>query len=98
MLFRSGVGSCDGLKPHCSGLEARLMGEVGKAAAAQGMTREQAGPIIEKLYSEYKHIFGSGNEGLPFDQVYGENGEPRAFWQEMYDQVKEELISLGLKL
>ena len=93
-----GVGSCDGLKPHCSGLEARLMGEVGKAAAAQGMTRAEAEPIIEKLYSEYKHIFGPGNEGLPFDQVYGEDGEPREFWLEMYNQVKAELIALGLKM
>ena len=93
-----GVGSCDGLKPHCSGLEARLMGEVGKAAAAQGMTREEAEPIIAKLYGEYKHIFGPGNEGLPFDKVYGEDGEPRAFWLDMYRQVREELISLGLRM
>ena len=93
-----GVGSCDGLKPNCSGLEARLMGEVGKAAAAQGMTRAEAEPIIEKLYSEYKHIFGPGNEGLPFAQVYGEDGEPRAFWLEMYEEVKAELIALGLKM
>ena len=25
-----GVGSCDGLKPNCSGLEARVMGETGR--------------------------------------------------------------------
>ena len=92
-----GVGSCDGLKPHCSGLEARLMGEVGKAAAAQGMTRAQAEPIIAKLLSEYEHIFKEGNEGLPFDEVY-ENGEPRDFWLAMYEEVKAELRELGLKI
>ncbi|MBR4443541.1 MAG: monomethylamine:corrinoid methyltransferase [Clostridia bacterium] len=93
-----GVVSCDGLKPNCSGLEARLMGEVGKAAAAQGMTRAQAEPIIARLHDGYRHIFGPGNEGLPFDEVYGEDGEPRKFWLDMYKQVKEELSSLGLKL
>ncbi|MBQ3956586.1 MAG: monomethylamine:corrinoid methyltransferase [Clostridia bacterium] len=93
-----GVGSCDGLKPNCSGLEARLMGEVGKAAAAQGMTRAEAEPIIRKLLEGYRHVFEKGNEGLSFAEVYGEDGEPRAFWLEMYNQVREELIGLGLKL
>ena len=93
-----GVGSCDGLKPNCSGLEARLMGEVGKAAAAQGMTRAEAEPIIAQLLSEYRHVFAEGNEGLPFDEVYGKDGEPRDFWLAMYEEVKEELRGLGLKL
>ena len=93
-----GVGSCDGLKPNCSGLEARLMGEVGKAAAAQGMTRAEAEPIIRKLLEGYSHVFETGNEGLSFPEVYGEDGEPRAFWLDMYGQVREELIGLGLKL
>ncbi len=93
-----GVGSCDGLKPNCSGLEARLMGEVGKAAAAQGMTRAEAEPIIRGLLEGYRHVFETGNEGLSFAEVYGEDGEPRAFWLEMYNQVREELIGLGLKL
>lgn len=93
-----GVGSCDGLKPNCSGLEARLMGEVGKTAAAQGMTRAEAEPIIRGLLEGYRHVFEPGNEGLSFAEVYGEDGEPRAFWLEMYNQVREELIGLGLKL
>ena len=93
-----GVGSCDGLKPNCSGLEARLMGEVGKAAAAQGMTREEAEPIIAALLKNYEYIFETGNEGLSFDEVYGEDGEPRAFWLAMYDEVHEELRTLGVKL
>ena len=93
-----GVGSCDGLKPNCSGLEARLMGEVGKAAAAQGMTRAEAEPIIAKLLGEYRHVFEAGNEGLPFEAVYGEDGEPRDFWLAMYNEVRDELVGLGLKM
>ena len=93
-----GVGSCDGLKPNCSGLEARLMGEVGKAAAAQGLTRAEAEPIIRTLSGKYAHIFASGNEGLPFEEVYGEDGEPREFWLSMYREVCEELRALGIRL
>jgi len=92
-----GVGSCDGLKPHCSGLEARLMGEVGKAAARQGLTRETAKPIIRELLKKYEHVFPVGNEGLCFDEVYGEDGEPRDFWLNMYEEVWQELENLGLK-
>ncbi len=95
-----GVGSCGGLKPNCSGLEARLMGEVGKATAAQCMTRAQAGPIIAALLEKYQYIFDTeiSNEGLHFDAVYGEDGEPLDFWTAMYDEVRHELADLGLIL
>ena len=92
-----GVGSCDGLKPHCSGLEARLMGEVGKAAARQGLTRETAKPIVRALLDKYEHVFPTGNEGLHFDEVYGEDGEPRDFWLKMYEEVWQDLEEMGLK-
>ena len=92
-----GVGSCDGLKPHCSGLEARLMGEVGKAAARQGLTREAAKPIISALLKKYEHIFLTGNEGMHFENVYGEDGEPRDFWLKMYEEVWQDLEEMGLK-
>jgi len=92
-----GVGSCDGLKPHCSGLEARLMGEVGKAAARQGLTRETAKPIVNALLKKYEHIFPAGNEGMHFTEVYGEDGEPRDFWLKMYEEVWKDLEEMGLK-
>ena len=74
------------------------MGEVGKAAAAQGMTRAEAEPIILRLVDEYKHVFAKGNEGLPFEEVYDEDGNPRDFWLAMYEEVRAELADLGLKL
>lgn len=92
-----GVGSCDGLKPNCSGLEARLMGEVGKAVAAQGMKMDEAASIIGKLLSKYQHVFEEGNEGKPFDEVYTREGVPSDEWNAMYVACKEELRALGIK-
>ena len=93
-----GVGSCDGLKPNCSGLEARLMGEVGKAVAAQGMRCDEAEKIMQELLEKYRHVFKDGNEGKPFREVYTEAGEPTGEWRKMYDEVVEELRELGVKL
>ena len=93
-----GVGSCDGLKPNCSGLEARLMGEVGKAAAKQGLTCEKAQDIMAKLLEKYSGIFETGNEGKPFTEVYTEKGEPTEEWEGMYNRAVNELRSLGLQI
>ena len=94
-----GVGSCDGLKPHCSGLEARVMGEVGRAAAQQGITRTQANGMILKLLEAYEPVFAAGNEGQHFTQVYDPlRMEPTEQWLALYRQVREELAGLGLTL
>ena len=93
-----GVGSCDGLKPNCSGLEARLMGEVGKAVASQGMTCGEAEGILRELLGKYEHVLTAGNEGLPFDAVYTPAGEPTEEWLGLYTQVVSELRELGVKM
>ena len=95
-----GCGSCDGVKPNCSGLECRLMGEVAKAASKQGLTRKQGEEMIQKLFAKYEHIFEANiNEGLPFSEVYDLNTiEPLPFWQKMYEDVVEELKEMGLAL
>ena len=94
-----GVGSCDGLKPHCSGLEARVMGEMGRAAARQGITRAQANGIVLRLLEQYEHVFSQGNEGLHFSQVYDPVAmRPTAQWQGMYEEVRQELAQLGINL
>lgn len=94
-----GVGSCDGLKPHCSGLEVRMMGAVGRAAAEQKITREQADTMIRSLLSGYDYVLNKSNEGLPFEEVYDlETMSPKAFWQNIYDDVAEELDKLGLSI
>ena len=94
-----GCGSCDGIKPNCSGLECRMVGEVAAAAAKQGLTREQGDVIVKKLLEKYEHVLTGKNEGLPFDQVYDvEKMEPLPFWQAMFDEVKAELQELGLQI
>lgn len=94
-----GVGSCDGVKPHGTGLEVRLMGEVGQAAARQGVTRVQAAEIIAKLVPKYEAILKTGNEGVPFDAAYDMRTiKPLPAWEAMYFEVKEELAGMGLLL
>ncbi len=94
-----GVGSCDGLKPHGTGLEARLMGEVGRAASMQGITRQSGEAIAQALVEKYKHVFEAGNEGVPFEQAYDPlRVVPQPQWLALYDEVCKELAGMGLAL
>ena len=77
------------------------MGEVGKAVARMKMTRSQANEIVLALLEKYEHAFGmeDGNAGKCFDEAYDmETIEPLPEWQQMYDEVKEELRTMGLDL
>jgi hypothetical protein len=96
-----GCGSADGALPNCSGLEARLMAEVGLAVHRMKMTLSEANSWALKLLPRYEHVFtrAGGNPGLPFDQVYDlQPVQPRDFWQRMYEEVKTELKTEGLLL
>lgn len=94
-----GVGSADGLKPNATGLECRLMGEVGHAVADQGLTLAEANEIVVQLVERYEHVFKDpdGNLGVRFDKAYDlETLKPVPEWTQMYEEVKEELIEMGL--
>ncbi|BBB49766.1 monomethylamine:corrinoid methyltransferase [Pelolinea submarina] len=96
-----GCGSADGLVPHATGLEPRLMGEVGHAACRQGVTRAQANQWILQLMEKYEHVFRmpEGNPGARFDQAYDlETLQPLPEWTRMYEEVKTELKEMGLDL
>jgi len=94
-----GVGSCDGLLPHGTGLEARLMGEVGRYASKAAISRKDANKIILALLNKYEHVFETGNPGVPFDEAYDAvKVKPTSDWLEMYEQVKSELGDMGIKL
>jgi methylamine--corrinoid protein Co-methyltransferase len=96
-----GVGAADGAAPNGSGLEARLMGEVGKAVARSGMDSAQAAKLIAALFAKYEQVFTmkGGNPGKRFDQVYDlKRLKPRPEWESLYQTVKAELAALGLTL
>ena len=95
-----GIGAANGNEPNGTGLEVRLMGEVGKAVARQKMTRAQANEIVLKLLDKYEHVFRmeDENKGARFDEAYNmETLEPVAEWQKMYDEVKAELAQMGIQ-
>jgi methylamine--corrinoid protein Co-methyltransferase len=80
---------------HASGLDSKICGEVAHAAA--GMDREQANEIVKKLAGLYEPVLKEKPIGKPFDEVYDvERIRPTAEWQGMYDEVKNELVHMGL--
>jgi len=94
-----GIGAANGNEPNGTGLEVRLMGEVGKAVARQKMSRKKANEIVLKLLDKYEHVFRmeGGNKGVPFDQAYNmDTITPLPEWQKIYDEVKNELSELGV--
>ncbi len=94
-----GCGSADGALPNGTGLEARLMGEVGHAVARQEISLSEANAMILELLDRYEHIFDNpdGNPGARIDQAYDlATMRPVPEWQLMYDEVKAELRELGL--
>lgn len=96
-----GVGSADGREPNGTGLEARFMGEVGKAVTNQGMTREEANTMVLKLLEKYEPIFAEPEKyvGKRFDQAYDmATVTPLPEWEKMYLEVKEELRGMGLNI
>jgi methylamine--corrinoid protein Co-methyltransferase len=94
-----GVGSCDGLMPNGTGLEARLMGEVGRAASQGAMTRKEANGLLMKLLEKYEHVFAKGNPGVPFDEASDPlTVTPKREWLAMYEEVKKQLNNWGLTL
>ena len=92
-----GVGAADGNMPHGTGLEVRLMGEVGRAASH--ITMEQANGMILTLLGKYEHVMATGNPGKPFDTAYDvRTVKPVPEWEAMYQEVRAELADMGLML
>jgi len=82
-----------------SPLMARLFAEVAHAAAK--LTRAQAVPIVEVLYAKYKDkiTFEEAPKGQPFQELYDvDTLIPTPEHQAVYDEVKAELIRLGVPL
>jgi len=96
-----GVGSAEGALPNGTGLEARWMAEVGHAVTKQGLTLTQANRLVSQLLSCYEYVFQipGGNPGVRFDLAYDlKTLNPVPKWQQLYDDIKMEVIKMGLKI
>jgi methylamine--corrinoid protein Co-methyltransferase len=77
-------------------LESRWMGEVCKAAA--GMDRKTANTIVKYLLDKYEGHYKDAPEGQTFEELYDpEKLTPIPSYQQLYEEVKEELRGLGLQ-
>jgi methylamine--corrinoid protein Co-methyltransferase len=89
-MTATGTNSC-----HCSGLESRFSAEVSLATA--GMSREKADEIVKKLLAIYEDDLASKPIGKPFQEVYDlKTLQPTPEWLGMYDDVKAELVEMGM--
>lgn len=96
-----GVGAADGAVPNGSGLEARLMGQVGHAVTRQKYSLSEANRLVLRLLDKYEHVFQlpGGNPGVRFDRAYDlETLTPAPAWSAMYKEVVEDLRRNGLEL
>lgn len=94
----TGTRSAGGrLTNYLSPLEIKFAGEVFKAAA--GMSRAQANEIADKLLPKYEDMLRNPPDGKSFKECYDiEKLEPTEEWQRMYNEVKEELMQMGLPM
>jgi methylamine---corrinoid protein Co-methyltransferase len=94
-----GVGSADGAHPNGTGLEARWMGEIGRAVTRQGLDLEQANHLVLSLLKKYEPVFqqADGNPGVSFDRAYDlVTLKPTQEWERIYREVKTEVCQMGL--
>jgi len=76
-------------------LESRWMGEVCKGAV--GMDRVTANRIVKYLLAKYEDKLRDAPEGETFEKLYNqEKLEPLPHYQQLYQEVKEELKEQGL--
>ena len=97
-LMTSCHSSSGGSNPrHASGLDSKICGEV--THAVRGMSRAEANELVKQIVPLYVDDLDKNPIGKPFEEVYDiDNVEPTPEWQGMYDEVRNELIELGLPL
>jgi methylamine--corrinoid protein Co-methyltransferase len=93
-----GSHSAGGSVPrHGSGLDPRICVEI--ARTMPGLTREEANELLSQIVPLYVDELGKKPIGKPFEEVYNlDTIEPTPEWQGIYDEVREELIQMGLPL
>ena len=82
---------------HASGLDSRICGEVIRSTG--DMSREEANRIVRQLVDSYLEEIPQKPIGQPFEEVYNlDTIEPTPEWLGTYNEVKNELVKLGLGL
>jgi methylamine---corrinoid protein Co-methyltransferase len=96
--FSTGTRSAGGkLDDYLSPLECKFCAEVAHAAA--GMPLEKVNEIAKTILPKYEDAIKKPDVGKSVREVYDlEKFEAFPEWQQMYDEVKQEAIDLGMPL
>jgi methylamine--corrinoid protein Co-methyltransferase len=90
-----GVGAAKNID-HLTPMQPRFASEVAHAAA--GVTRADANGIVKKLLAKYEDKLTEAPKGIRFQDCYDWGSiEPHQEYVDMYNKIKEELTSYGLK-
>jgi len=96
--FSTGPRSAGGkLDDYLTPVECRFCAEV--AHAASGLPLEKVNEIAKAVLPKYENAIKVPNVGKIVGEVYDLQAfKPKPEWQKIYDEVKQEAISLGLPL
>jgi methylamine--corrinoid protein Co-methyltransferase len=84
-------------KDRTTPVEARMACEVGRAAAKEGIKREEANELAKKLLKEYEGKIKDAPLGKKFQECYDiKRVTPTQEYTELYKNVKKKLIDLGI--
>jgi methylamine--corrinoid protein Co-methyltransferase len=97
-VHQMGIGTTGGKETdHTSGLEARFNAEVSHAAL--GMSRQEANGLVLECLEHFEHTMDHPEPGKPFPDLYNtDTVEPGQAWLDVYHQVRDDLIELGLDM
>jgi len=97
-VHQMGIGTTGGKETdHTSGLEARFNAEVSHAALS--LNRQQANGYVLECLEHFEHSLEHPNPGKPFPDLYNTaTVEPEQAWLDVYQQVRQKLIALGLDM
>ncbi|TRZ47964.1 monomethylamine:corrinoid methyltransferase [bacterium] len=97
-VHQMGIGTTGGKETnHTSGLEARFNAEV--THAALGMKRQEANGYVLECLELFEHSLEHPNPGRPFPDLYNtDTVEPGQEWLDVYQQVRQKLIGLGVDM
>ncbi len=83
---------------YATPIEARIACEVGHAAARQGMTRDKANEIANRLLAKYEDKIADAPKGKPFQECYNaKTVQPQTWYLDMFKKVKDEIAGMGVE-